>query len=173
MAFQQNSLETGDDIWVLEMDGSHTPQRFLHGTWNERQPRFSPDSHWIAYSPNESGHDDVYVQPFPGPGGKHLVSTDGGIEPRWSPDGHTLFCLNDDKIMAADITVGSGFSASTPRVVFQGAFVSDPTMTATYAVSLDGRRVLIMQPVEREPPINQIHVVMNWFEELRRTTASH
>jgi Tol biopolymer transport system component len=101
-------------------------------------PVFSPDGHWVAYVSNESGRSEVYVAPFPGPGGRFIISTEGGSEPRWSRDGRELFYRNGNKMMAVDVQSGSTFRAGTPRLLFEGDYVS-------YDVSPDGRRFLMIK----------------------------
>ena len=167
LAFTEQGLATGNDIWVLRLDGDRKLGPFLATSSDEGVPRFSPDGRWIAYNSNESGQNEVYVQPFPGPGGKHLISTDGGVSPLWSRNGRELFYVNEDKLMVVDMApTTTAFVVSKPRVLFEGRYVSDPTAAGTLDISLDGQRFLRIQPTEPEPPTNQIHVVMNWLAEL-------
>src|SRR5262249_50729415 len=74
-------------LWTVSLEGDRKPQTLLSLAFANTGPQFSPDGRWLAYSSNESGRPEVYVQPFPGPGAKTLMSTDGGTEPRWSPNG--------------------------------------------------------------------------------------
>lgn len=80
---------TGLDIWVLPVDGEPIP--FLVTSFDEHAARFSPDGRFVAYQSSESGRNEVYVRPFPGPGGRWLISTDSGTAPVWSADGKELF----------------------------------------------------------------------------------
>ena len=91
-------------IWILPLEGKHEPQEFAKTGSLNGAARFSPDGHWIAYSSNESGRSEVYVQPFPGPGGKWQTSTEGGNWPVWAPSGRELFYLNGSKIMGVAVT---------------------------------------------------------------------
>ena len=84
LAFAQINPDTGSDIWVLPIGEEPTP--FLVTEAHERAPRFSPDDRFIVYQSNESGENEIYVRPFPGPGGKWKVSDEGGTEPAWSRD---------------------------------------------------------------------------------------
>ncbi|NIM98272.1 MAG: hypothetical protein GTO24_09400, partial [candidate division Zixibacteria bacterium] len=77
--------ESGLDIWMLKLDGDRKPEPFLHSRYNEMHPIFSPDGRWIAYATDESGREEVYVRPYPGPGNILTISTDGGMEPVWAP----------------------------------------------------------------------------------------
>ena len=107
------SPKTGVDVWVLPMAGDPKPWSFLNSTFNERTGAFSPDGHWVAYQSDESGRVEVYVRPFPGPGGQWQVSTAGGKDPRWRPDGKELYYIApDSRLMAAPIAVlGDGAPA--------------------------------------------------------------
>ena len=97
------------DIWVLPLLGDRKPIPFVQTQFSEWDAHFSPDGHWLAYVSNESGRPEVYIAPFPGPGGKWQVSTAGGILPRWRRDGRELFYVAlDNQLMAAEIKlVGS------------------------------------------------------------------
>ena len=97
-------------------------QPFLRTPFNEAAPRFSPDGRWLAYISDESGRYEIYVQPYPGPGGKWQISTEGGTEPVWNPNGRELFYRNGDKMMAVDIATQPGFSAGKPRMLFEGQY---------------------------------------------------
>src|SRR5260370_42312353 len=81
---------TGYDIWVLRMS-DHKAEAFLRTPFNESVPMFSPDGHWLSYISDESGRFEIYMQPYPGPGGKWQISTEGGTEPAWNRNGRALF----------------------------------------------------------------------------------
>jgi Tol biopolymer transport system component len=97
LAFIEVTPTTGLDIWVLRLSDRKT-QPFLRTPFNEGGPRFSPDGHRIAYISDESGQYEVYVQPYPEPGGEYQISTGGGSEPVWNPNGRELFYRNGDKM---------------------------------------------------------------------------
>jgi serine/threonine-protein kinase len=168
LAFMESNPTTGADIWVLRIS-DRKPQPFLQTPFNESVPRFSPDGHWLAYISNESGRYEVYVQPYPGPGGKWQISTEGGTEPTWNHNGRELFYRNGDKMMAVDIATRSGFAAGKPRMLFEGRYERSPATSPNYDVSPDGQRFLMLKPSEQEASApTQINVVLNWFEELKR-----
>ena len=163
-------VQGGDgDIWLFPADGKGEARPFLKTPFGERAGRFSPDGRWIAYTSNESGRDEVYVQVLPGPGGKWQVSTDGGGQPVWARSGRELFYRNGDKLMATPVTAQPTFFAGTPRVLFAGRYwQSLPGRgDATYDVSPDGQRFLMIK-VEEETASTQLNVVLDWFEELKR-----
>jgi eukaryotic-like serine/threonine-protein kinase len=122
LAFIEINPTTGSDVWVLRL-GDRKAQPFLRTPFNEGGPRFSPDGRWLAYVSDESDRWEIYVQPYPGPGGKWQISTDGGTEPVWNPNGRELFYRSGDKMMAVDIATQPGFAAGRPRVLFEGPYV--------------------------------------------------
>jgi eukaryotic-like serine/threonine-protein kinase len=168
LAFIEINPTTGFDIWVLRLS-DRKAQPFLRTRFNETAPRFSPDGRWLAYISDESGRYEIYVQPYPGPGGKWQISTEGGTEPVWNPNGRELFYRSGDKMMAVDIAAQPGFTAGTPRMLFEGGYQLAPVPVANYDVSPDGQRFLMLKPSEQaESAPTQINVVLNWFEELKQ-----
>jgi eukaryotic-like serine/threonine-protein kinase len=168
LAFFEVNLTTQRDIWVLRMS-DRKMQPFLRTPFDEAVPRFSPDGRWLAYISNESGRYEIYVQPYPGPGGKWQISAEGGTEPVWNRNGRELFYRNGNKMMVVDISTQPGFAAGAPRVVFEGRYELAPFPISNYDVSPDGQRFLMLKPVEQEQAApTQINVVLNWFEELKR-----
>jgi Tol biopolymer transport system component len=168
LAFFEVNPSTQRDIWVLRM-GDHKAQPFLRTPFNETSPRFSPDGRWLAYYSNESGRFEVYVQPYPGPGGKWQISTEGGTEPVWNRSGRELFYRGGDKMMAVDIATQPGFTAGKPRMLFEGHYEMAPFPIPNYDVSPDGQRFLMLKSIEAtQAAPTQINVVLNWFEELKR-----
>jgi Tol biopolymer transport system component len=176
LAFVEINPTTQRDIWVLRMGdpsaGSgrvRKAQPFLRTRFDESVPRFSPDGRWLAYISNESGHFEIYVQPYPGPGGKWQISTEGGTEPVWNPNGRELFYRSGDKMMAVEIATQPAFAAGKPRMLFEGQYEPTPATTPNYDVSPDGQRFLMLKPSESAGTApTQINVVLNWFEELKR-----
>ena len=166
LAFVEMTL-TGGDLWVLPIDGDRKPRVFLKTPFNEVSPRFSPDGQWLAYASDESSRTEIYVRPFPGPGAKSQISTDGGIEPLWSRDGRELFYVNGDKMMAVDISTRPTLTAGTPRVLFEGRSERSPNFVTAYDVSADGRRFLKVRRAVAEQTAAQVNVVVNWLEELK------
>jgi Tol biopolymer transport system component len=168
LAFVQIDPATGFDIWVLRLT-DRKAQPFLRTPYNETSPRFSPDGRWLAYISNESGRYEVYVQPYPGPGGKWQISTEGGSEPTWNPNGRELFYRSGDKMMAVDIAMHPGLTVGKPHVLFSGPYEATPATFSNYDVTPDGQRFLMLKPADTgESAPTQINVVLNWFEELKR-----
>ena len=118
---------------------------------------------------DESGRNEIYVQPYPGPGGKWQISTEGGTEPLWNPNGRELFYRSGDKIMAVEIITQPSFSAGKSKVLFGGPYQPTPATLTNYDVSPDGQRFLMLKPTEQaQAAPTQINVVLNWFEELKQ-----
>jgi eukaryotic-like serine/threonine-protein kinase len=167
LAFVEVNPTTGYDIWVLRLS-DRKAQPFLQTPFNESVPQFSPDGRCLAYISNESGRWEIYVQSYPGPGGKWLISTEGGTEPVWNRNGRELFYRSGDKMMAVDVATQPSFTAGKPRVLFEGRYNPAQGTTPNYDVSPDGQRFLMIKPSEAEQAPTQINVVLNWFEELKR-----
>jgi eukaryotic-like serine/threonine-protein kinase len=170
---QPEDIAAGYDIHLLHLrDRRVTP--FLNSRFDETYPEISPDGHWIAYASDESGRKEVYVQPFPGPGGKWQISSEGGIEPLWSRDGKELFyrqpwTQRDNQAFVVDVQTGNGFSAGKPRLLFKAQGYVGMSSIRTWDISPDGRRFLVVSAEERKPrPITELILVQNWFEELKR-----
>jgi Tol biopolymer transport system component len=168
LALLENNPITGRDIWMLRIsDREMLP--FLRTPFNEAAPQFSPDGRWLAYISDESGRDEIYAQPYPGPGQKWPISTDGGTEPVWNRNGHELFYRSGQKMMAVDIITQSGFTAGKPHMLFEGPFLLSPGTLPNYDVSPDGQHFLMLKPTEpAQAAPTQINVVLNWFEELKQ-----
>jgi serine/threonine-protein kinase len=149
------------------------PTVFLRTPANEGAPMFSPDGRWLAYSSNESGRYEVYVRPFPGPGGKWQIST-GGTMPIWPPHRRELFySTNARRIMVASYTVeGDSFRAEKPRLWAERQFTMRINSIAPRSFSLhpDGDRFALAPSVEIDVSAKQNKVVFifNFFDELRR-----
>jgi eukaryotic-like serine/threonine-protein kinase len=176
LGFMEINPATGYDIWVLRMGDpsagsvqARKAQPFLRTAFNESVPRFSPDGRWLAYISDESGRFEIYVQAYPGPGGKWQISPEGGKEPVWNPNGRELFYRSGGKMMAVDIATQPSFAAGKPRMLFEGQYVPTPVTAPNYDVSPDGQRFLMLKPSESaQAAPTQINVVLNWFEELKQ-----
>jgi serine/threonine-protein kinase len=156
------------DILALKLSDRST-QPFLRTRFSEGAPRFSPDGRWVAYLSDESGRLESYVRPYPGPGRKWQISTDGATEPLWNPNGRELFYRNGNKVMVVDIATDPVFTVGKPALLFTGDYLHSSTGDPNYDVSRDGQRFLMVQPSARENATpTQIIVVLNWHEELKR-----
>jgi eukaryotic-like serine/threonine-protein kinase len=156
------------DVWVLPMFGECKPIPYLRREFLELQARFSPDGRWVAYTSNETGRSEVYVQGFPTPSGKWQVSTEGGEDPRWRRDGKELFYLAAyERLMVVEVKTAPTFQRGIPRALLQTQFAELFGDLSHYVVSKDGQRFLVNTKVG-ESSSSLITVVLNWTAELRR-----
>jgi dipeptidyl aminopeptidase/acylaminoacyl peptidase len=169
LAFSEIKPDTRRDIWVLPLEGDRIPLPVLTTESNEHSPMFSPDGRWLAYVSDESGRQEVYIQPYPGPGSKHLISREGGREPVWSPDGRELFYRFGYQVFAVPIETEPELIAGTPQVLFERPLRYGNVEGGfnLYDVAPDGRR-FVMPAMEQESEPVRFHVVLNWFDELER-----
>jgi serine/threonine-protein kinase len=168
LAYTELHSTSSRDIWILDRaDGSLAP--FVVTPAEEMGAMFSPDGRWIAYSSNESGVPEVYVRPFPGPGGRSQISTEGGAEPVWSPDGQELFYREGGRMMAVGITQQPVFAVAKPRALFDDSYRRGDHVPG-YDV-WPGRKFIVIRDSAQAPPPTRIHVVINWFADLQRQVA--
>jgi hypothetical protein len=175
IVYQAGGGKTLLDVWVLPLSGEREPFPFLQTECNEEHAQFSPDGRWLAYTSDESGRPEIYVQSFPASGGKWRVSTHGGTHPRWRrSDGKELFYLDGrgNTLMAVTVNGDSHtFEAAVPVALFDvpvGRFRSGPfNGMYHYDVTADGQRFLVNTLVEAPPP-PPITIVLNWTAGLKR-----
>jgi len=169
--------ETNADLWVLPLEGEHTPSVFLKTPFIESGGAFSPDARWVAYHSNESGRNEVYVRPFIPPGstgteaaragGQWQISTAGGIYPTWRADGRELYYLNPKgEMMATSINnAGDTLVVGAPEVLFPTRIVlggEDAGQSRQYDVAADGRFLINMELDSVGAPIT---IVQSWNPE--------
>jgi len=152
------------DLWILPLAGDRKPRPFLTTPFAENGAQFSPDGHWLAYTSNESGRNEVYVRPFPAGAGKWQISTEGGTEALWARGGE-LFYRNGDKTMAVGLTTEPTLTVGKPRLLFEGRF--ENPQSGSPGVTPDGQRFLMLKAGQQEQEATKINVVLNWFDELK------
>ena len=165
---------TGNDIWVLPMSGDLTPRPFLRTAANEQHARFSPDGRWVAFTSDESGREEVFVVPFPGPGGRIPISNQGGIDPRWRRDGTEIFYVGPRLTLMAAAVNGQSpeFEVRAVSPLFEELFRTENYQGygpgSGYDVAPDGQRFLINLVTGTEPPVQTpLTIVTNWTSFLR------
>ena len=178
LAFFESSPTTFYDAMIMPIEGSEKsgwkpgqPKPFVNTAFNEILPAFSPDGKWIAYQSNESGNYEIYVRPFPGPGGRWQVSAGGGGYPTWSRNGKELFYRAPDlKIMVANYTEsGDSFRADKPRVWSTGLFANHGAAT-DFSLHPDGKRFAVFKVPGSDtapPAVTNVTFIFNFFDELR------
>ena len=165
LAFSEQDPKTGVDIWILPVGGDRKPYPFVRSSFREWFGEFSPDGRWIAYESNESGRSEVYLRPFPGPGGKWQVSTEGGARPEWSRDGRELFYFENDKIMRVTVDGGQALAVGRPELLFPcNCFDSG----RYYEVTPDAKHFVLIQNAQPVSPVAELNLVLGWGHELER-----
>jgi eukaryotic-like serine/threonine-protein kinase len=153
------------DLWLLPRPAG-PPRPFLRTRFNEGDAEISPDGRWVAYTSNESGERQVYVQSLAG-GAKQAVSTEQGWSPVWSRDAKELFFLGKpETLMVASVTAGATLQIGRPRTLF-----SLPQQSGAFDVFPDGQSFVMVRTERRFRPTAAV-VVLNWFEELNRLFPS-
>jgi len=162
-----SSDRNGPNIVVLPLGEETEPIPFLETPFAEIQSNFSPDGKWIAYGSDESGTVEVYVRPFPGPGGRWQISIDGGHEPKWTADGRRIFFRSGRQLLAVEVDTREGFRVSRPRVLLDGLHPYSGT-DQVYTLAPDGESAIFVEPVDSGSSPERITVVVNWLDELSR-----
>jgi eukaryotic-like serine/threonine-protein kinase len=162
IVYQLDTL--GADIYYRSLSGDTTPKPIAaSSTAIETMPRLSPDGRWIVFATDESGRNEIVVQPFPGPGGRVQVSANGGTEPVWSRDGRRLFYRGDGRLLAATIRPGPAFEVVSRDTVLTDKYVFAGNPHANYDVMPDGKNFVFL---EGESTGDMV-VVTNWDAVMR------
>jgi len=162
------SLTLGDDawdMWTYDIENAEA-KPLSPGKFNQYGARLSPDGKWLAFSSDESGSGEVYVQSFPEPEGRWMVSNGGGLEPVWRSDSRELYYLSGGMVMAAPISAGANFSSGTPTTLFNVVIKS--TTGSSYAVSEDGSRFLVNELPPVDPSKVGARLIQNWVAAAAR-----
>ena len=171
LVYQELVQNNRIDIGLLSMDGERPSEMLLATEFLETAPAVSPDGGWIAYASDESGAYEVYVQQFPHLSERVTVSTDGGHQPVWSPDGRELFYRGPLGMMVVPVETDPTFRPGAPEVLFEGQYYSFLS-TRTYDVAPDGRFLMIKEAAvttdDTSVTAGQIVLVQNWTDELQR-----
>jgi Tol biopolymer transport system component len=168
--------KTGLDLWALDVKGTESRSiPIVNSSFDERFGQFSPDGRWVAYASNESGRFEIVVQSFPEPSGKWQVSTAGGVQPRWRPDGKELyFIAPDGRLMAVSISPSAAaVEAGLPVPLFPSRLPGGGSANFfkhQFAVSPDGR-FLLNQSIEESSTL-PITVIVNWDSGLRPAASA-
>jgi Tol biopolymer transport system component len=166
IVFSTPVLGSGTDLWLLPLGKEGKPVKFIASAADKLHGNFSPDGHLVAYSSNESGKFEVFVETVPQSDRKWSVSTNGGYEPRWRADGREIYYLSEDRKLMA-VSVGAGPSFGIPKSLFQTHVPAGVTANRThYVSSRDGQRFLIKTATDAAP--SPITVVLNWTATLKR-----
>jgi Tol biopolymer transport system component len=161
LVFQRSSPETSFDILTAPLNDPAKATPLLQTPAYEAGARPSPDGRWLVYVSNESGRNEVYVRPFGGAERRWQISTDGGSQPVWNPNGREIFYRITDRMMAVDITtIGADVHLSVPRQLFARPYAYGAGITiANYDISKDGQRFIM---VRDDATVGRLRVVLNW-----------
>jgi len=163
--FSETRAQSGEDLWLMPLDGQRKATVYLQTAANEIRGRFSPDGRWIAYMSDESGQPQIYVQPVPTNGAKWQISSSGGDDPQWRADGKELYYVGlEQQVMAVGVkTTATSFEAGTPQSLFTAAGIQ------SLASSRDGQRFMVSVPAGGPaavaPPWT---VLLNWQAGLKK-----
>jgi Tol biopolymer transport system component len=157
--------QTKAEILQVNLVGDHATHPILVNTFHNYDPSLSPDGRWVAYMSDESGRFEVYVRPYPGPGGRWQVSENGGGEPVWSPTGREIFYRDGDRMMSATVRSQGGFEVTGRSLLFEGPYDQRPNRITNYDVTRDGRTFVMLQQVQGTA--QSVFVTLNWFDQLR------
>ena len=172
-----NSKTGKADLWVLPLEVGKKPFPFLTNSFNNGNGQFSSDGHYIAYGSDESGRSEVYVRTFSSAipsesadtGGKWLISTNGGTDPRWRRDGKELFYVaTDGTLMAVQVAMSHGFEAGVPKALFRAPAPAQAGSFSSYQwdITADGKRFLF--PAPSEQGTSPFTIVLNWQAALKK-----
>jgi len=171
LVFYELGNKSARDIWMW-FAGDKRAEPVVVTPANERGATFSPDGRFLAYVSNLNANerDEIYVQQYPGPGRREVVSSGGGTEPVWSPNGLELFYRNNNRLFAVTVHTEPRITADPPRVLMTGPYVASPmTGLPNYDVFPDGRTFVMVRSARSEM---HLHVIEHWAEELNRLVAA-
>jgi Tol biopolymer transport system component len=151
---------SGEEVWVLPMQGERKPYPLVQSPFNNVYARFSPSGRWVAYQSNESGHNEVYAISAQGGGGKWQVSVGGGHLPVWRADGKEIYYLSpENRVMSVAVhESGATVEFAAPRALFQTRVLGG--IGSRYDVTPDGKRFLVL--VEKQEENTPVTLVVNW-----------
>jgi Tol biopolymer transport system component len=184
LAYFETVPGNATDLMILPFEGDDAagwkaskPYAFLSSRFTEASGMFSPDGRWIAYMSNESGRNDLYVRPFPGPGGKWQVSASPADDPTWSRTSREFLFMDSSELRLMTVPYrveGDSFRADKP-VVWAGARLSVRPRAPSRDLDLhpDGKRFAVASSDEQSPPgQDRVIFILNFFDELRRVAPS-
>jgi eukaryotic-like serine/threonine-protein kinase len=171
IVFHTNDPRSRFDVWGTSVSHPDQARPLVQTAFDEMQGQISPNERWLAYTSNESGQLQVYVQAMSDGGAKLQVSVSGGFDPRWRADGKELFYIGpDNRLMAVTVTSGeTSLDFATPRPLFDmpGVLVLSPFLSS-YDVDATGRRFLVRVPLE-DPRTSPLTMLVHWMAAAHAT----
>ena len=154
-------------LWAVSLEKAGNGAPIPGSRPTEAYPGFSRDGRWLAYVSVESGRQEVYVRPFPGPGGRIQVSVNGGSEPVWTRDGRELIYREDtgptSRLIAAAVRTSPAFEVAARTPLFDASNYLSVEDHANYDVHPDGQSFVMI----RSPQATQIQLILNWTAQIR------
>ena len=168
LAYRLNGGPANEDLWFRRLDGDTISKAIAATNFLEYAPRFSPDGHWIAYSSDQSGKPEVYVEAFPALGARYPVTSGGGTAPVWAPDGKHIYYVASGRVNVATVSTAPVFTVTSRQQLFEGTYSLSQVVHAPYDVSPDGKHLLLVKPMNSTA---QTIVVHDWWRTLRERTS--
>jgi eukaryotic-like serine/threonine-protein kinase len=170
LAYRLNGSETNEDLWYRRLDGDTTSKPIAATRFTEWAPRFSPDGRWVAYTSDQSGRTEVYVQAFPALAARYPVTAGGGQAPIWSRDGRHIYYIANGQMSVATVSTTPAFAVTSRQQLFEGSYALNiAAVHAPYDISPDGQHILLIRPTSSDA---QTIIVHDWKYELRERTKS-
>jgi Tol biopolymer transport system component/tRNA A-37 threonylcarbamoyl transferase component Bud32 len=166
LVYRIDTPDSNRDIYRLPLGAQRQPVPLLNNIDDDKEPRVSPDGKWLAYVSNASGREEVYVRPLAG-GPRVTISSEGGGEPLWSPDGRRLYYRAGARLIAVTVSTAPSLAVISRQTLFEGPYISDQ-WHPNYDVAPDGKSFIMLRPVEEN---RQLVMVVNWIKELRQRTG--
>jgi serine/threonine-protein kinase len=169
LVFSQGDQTAARAIWTLSLT-DRKPREILATPAQEHHAMFSPDGCWLAYASNASGRQEIYVRPYPiVQGTERRVSEGGGAGPVWAPDGSALYYRGATSLMVASTPLAPGFVPGRSRALFSTERFRFSGNTSAFDIHPDGKRFVMVTMGDQPPRLpDQINVVLNWFDDLKR-----
>ena len=174
---RRNGGSTARDLLITRMgSGLEEFEGYLTAQWNEGNAEFSPDGDWVAYQSDESGVARVYVHSFPTITGQRSISPGAGTDPTWSPDGNTIYYRNGAQFLSVDLTFQPNFSVSAPKLLFEQQAYTRQLVAGwliNWDIHPDGQSFVVVRGTNEGgcgSGLGEVHLVVNWFEELKART---
>jgi Tol biopolymer transport system component len=170
LAYMFSNPNAHIQVNLAPLHGERIPKPLVASQFDDNGGLFSPDGRWLAYFSNESGQFEVYVQPFPGPGGKLQISASGGYGPVWARSSQELFYEDGNQIFSAGVTTHPHFVSSTPHPVvpFTPGVIGLFSYNRIFDVAPDGQRFLVVENSGENKGPEELHLVEGWLDELAR-----
>jgi Tol biopolymer transport system component len=168
LLYSDRTPELEWSIWTLSLTDLEARPLIQEPGFVAKDAEVSPNGEWFAYWSDRSDRSEVYVERFPDGGGRQTISSNGGQHPSWAPDGSKIYYAETPRrMMVVDVTPGESIGVSRPRLLFEGNYASESERN--YDVHRDGTRLLMLKAADSAAGTGRLrlHVVFNWFEELK------